>query len=354
MNKPFFFMSGMHRSGTSFLAKYMKTCGVYLGMNLESYKNIETENLEGNWENSEFLQVSEELLKSNEGSWDKPPSNIKISKSLSAKFKKIFSKLAEEAPLAPGVKDPRLILFIEKILHLLPHESIIIGIYRNPLKAAESLKIRNGFNYEKSLSLWYIYNKKLLERVKDGNVFLLSFDWPHDKLFLELEKIVKKTNLNYFKPDEIFKNDLIHSDFQYDKSFKLSENVQGLYLELEKYSQLNDSVNIKGIKNTEDDLKSIIKKMCVENTKLSSRIVELIRENKSYVSKLEADIENKTSELSTSKSYVSKLEADIENKTSELSTSKPYVSKLESENSQYLEKLNIHEQNRRKYFSSRL
>jgi len=333
MNKPFFLISGMHRSGTSFIAKYMKTCGVYLGMNLDPYKNIGTDNLEGNWENSEFLEVSEELLKSNKGSWDKPPSNIEISESLSAKFKKIFSKLAEEAPLAPGVKDPRLILFIEKILHLLPHESIIIGIYRNPLKIAESLKIRNGFNYVKSLSLWYIYNKKLLECVKDGNAFLLSFDWPHDKLFLELEKIVKKTNLIYFKPDEIFKNDLIHSDFQYDKSFKLSENVQGLYLELEKYSQLNDSVNIKGIKNTEGDLKSIIKKMCVENTKLSSRIVELIRETKPYVSKLEADIEKKNNEISTSKSY---------------------VSKLKSENSQYLEKLSIHEQNRRKYYSSRL
>lgn len=68
---------------------------------------------------------------------------------------------------------------------------------------------------------------------------------------------------------------------------------------------------------------------------------------KTYISRIEEELENKNNEISTSESYVSKLEDEI-------STSKSYVSKLESEKSQYLEKLNIHDQNRRKYFSSRL
>jgi len=280
ISKPFFFIIGMHRSGTSFIAKYLKTCGVYFGINLKPYKHIGVGNIEGNWENSEFLEISDELLKYNNGNWDKPPTSIEISEEFSAKFNTFFIKLSQEAPLCSGVKDPRLILFMDKISHLIPQESNFIGIFRNPLKVAESLKIRNGFSYEKSLELWSNYSKKLLDLAKKGNVYLLCFDWPTDRLFLELEKIVKKANLIYFNPVEIYKNKLVQSDLQYNKSYELSENIKNVYSELEKYSQLNDSVNIKAIQYTEADLQSIMKKMCIENSKLSNRIVELVKEKK--------------------------------------------------------------------------
>jgi len=280
ISKPFFSIIGMHRSGTSFITKYLKTCGIYLGINLNPYKYISVGNLEGNWENSEFLEISEELLKCNNGNWHEPPTNIEIPKEISAKFNTFFIKLSQEAPLCSGVKDPRLILFMDKINHLIPQESNFIGIFRNPLKVAESLKIRNGFSYEKSLDIWLNYNKKLLDFVKKGNVYLLCFDWPTEKLFLELENIVKKANLIYFNPDEIYKNKLIRSDLQYNKSYELSENIKNIYSELEKYSQLNDSVNIKSIQYTDADLPLIMKKMFLENSKLSNQIVELIKERK--------------------------------------------------------------------------
>ena len=74
----------------------------------------------------------------------------------------------------------------------LPKNQIIIGIFRHPLKVAESLKKRNNFEYEKSINLWTIYNEKLLFYLEKQGGFLLNFDWPKRKLLSELKLIFRK------------------------------------------------------------------------------------------------------------------------------------------------------------------
>ena len=51
---------------------------------------------------------------------------------------------------------------------------IAVGIFRHPLEVAESLKVRNGFSFEKSLKLWEIYNEKMLDILKENNAVVLS------------------------------------------------------------------------------------------------------------------------------------------------------------------------------------
>src|SRR6185437_16733728 len=82
-NKPFLLITGMHRSGTSFVARAFNLMGVYmgdLGSLLSHEWNYTDENLRGHWENKKFLDLGEKTLLDNKGSWHEIPVAINISK----------------------------------------------------------------------------------------------------------------------------------------------------------------------------------------------------------------------------------------------------------------------------------
>jgi len=156
----------MHRSGTSFLVRALNLAGVNLGDFSSMLSNEWSDTLEnpkGHWENMKILELTQKILKENNGTWDEIPEFISCSKENENAFKNTIIELLENSILAAGIKDPRLILLIDNLEHTFPKNSIYVGIFRNPLKVAESLFIRNKFDYEKSLKLWLEYNTKLLE-----------------------------------------------------------------------------------------------------------------------------------------------------------------------------------------------
>ena len=196
--KPFIIITGMHRSGTSFLIRSFNLLGVYLGDN----ESIITDdwrphksNLRGHWENQYFLNLTNKTLSNNKGSWFKVPKNIQITKEMGKEIKKNIATLEKSSLLASGFKDPRMLPCFESLLQYSPKNLVMIGIFRHPLKVAESLKIRSNFEYDKSLKLWQIYNKILLEILEKHNGFLLDFDWPKNKMLDEIMKIGKKLGL---------------------------------------------------------------------------------------------------------------------------------------------------------------
>ena len=64
---------GMHRSGTSCLAGTLEQAGVCLG----KVSTNNQFNKKGNREHSDVMQLNNDLLQFNHGSWDKPPNQIK-------------------------------------------------------------------------------------------------------------------------------------------------------------------------------------------------------------------------------------------------------------------------------------
>ena len=82
---PFVIITGMHRSGTSFLARALNLLGVNLG-NLDSLISHEWKSLEdnprGHWENKKIYELSEKTLRRNNGSWHKIPKKILINKKI--------------------------------------------------------------------------------------------------------------------------------------------------------------------------------------------------------------------------------------------------------------------------------
>jgi hypothetical protein len=84
-----------------------------------------------------------------------------------------------------GFKDPRTLLTLEGWRRLLP-DLELVGIFRHPLRAAQSLQVRNQLPLEAGIALWKTYNERLVA-LHDREPFpIVSFDEEPDVLEVKL------------------------------------------------------------------------------------------------------------------------------------------------------------------------
>lgn len=162
---------GMHRSATSMTARSLhKSEEVFMG---EKLLLGLPDNPKGHYEDTKFLNLNIEILKSAGGSWNNPPSREKILEQKNKFDDKIKNLVEQSVKNAKnkglsswGFKDPRTVLTIELYLPHLPNPQFIT-CYRKPLEIAKSLKKRNGIPIEKGISLTNIYNDRLNDFIKE-------------------------------------------------------------------------------------------------------------------------------------------------------------------------------------------
>jgi hypothetical protein len=157
-------IAGMHRSGTSMLAKLLHLCGLSLGPP-EDLMEPAADNPDGFWENRRFVAVNEELLAASGGDWDRPPAErlrrtIARNPDLRQRAAALVDELAGREPW--GWKDPRNSLTLALWRELLPELRVVIAL-RNPLEVAASLQRRNSMPTRDALRLWLVYNRRVLE-----------------------------------------------------------------------------------------------------------------------------------------------------------------------------------------------
>lgn len=99
----------LHRSGSSATAGLMQHLGIHMG---DKLLPASKHNQKGHFENVEFVQMNQEILRSVNSLWNKPPSREKIAVS---KFPvaKIRSFLKQHVKPVWGLKDPRTLLTFE-------------------------------------------------------------------------------------------------------------------------------------------------------------------------------------------------------------------------------------------------
>ncbi len=170
MKKQLAVITGMHRSGTSALAKVLVDMGFDAGTNLMP---PDADNQLGYWEDYDIFNLNNKILSKLFLSWH----NIEDIDKRRVHFfwdeiEKLFldnaleiieRKFARSSQIL--IKDPRFSIlwpFWEKVFTQMDAELIHFHIYRYPLSVARSLEKRNGFSIEKGLLLWYYYNMAFL------------------------------------------------------------------------------------------------------------------------------------------------------------------------------------------------
>jgi hypothetical protein len=148
---------GMHRSGTSCLAGCLEELGLQLGNVITSSPH----NQKGNRENPDIWPIHDAILSQAGATWDAPPTGVVQWASEHVTAMRLFLDSYRHLPEPWGFKDPRSTLLLDGWFSVVPRLRLVASI-RHPVAVAKSLASRNGFDEERSFSLWERYNRELL------------------------------------------------------------------------------------------------------------------------------------------------------------------------------------------------
>jgi len=171
---------GMHRSGTSLLARLLNIAGVELGA-AASLARAADDNPRGFWEHEGLRQINDELLAAFGGSWMNPPElpagwtrDPRVAP-LRAQAQELVAREFGARALW-GFKDPRTTLLTDFWREVLPGRIAWIVAVRNPLEVADSLKRRNGFPSVLSEDLWNAYTRAALRQAPAEQRAIVHFE----------------------------------------------------------------------------------------------------------------------------------------------------------------------------------
>ena len=215
---------GMHRSGTSCLAGSLQQQGLFLGQ----HNTSAPWNLRGNRENFDIMRLQDDILERNGGSWDQPPPVVEWKPEHFDAARGLLAAHADHPVW--GFKDPRTLLTFDGWKQLVS-DLQPVGIFRHPLRVAQSLETRNQLGVDKSLELWKAYNGRLVELARQEPFPVICFDEEEDVLHEKLLKAGEMIGLDPISSDEpFFTDELRHAAAE---GGPLPPDVQKLHDELQ-------------------------------------------------------------------------------------------------------------------------
>jgi hypothetical protein len=155
------FILGMHRSGTSALARVMSLCGASLprGLSEPAYDNPT-----GHWEPLRAKELNEGFLHACASTWDDVRLGIAPDAALADEFVgRICEFLKRDLKGLDDVvlKEPRITALLPYWLAAAAqsgYEAKSIHVFRHPADVATSLSVRDGLAFDHSCALWRKYN----------------------------------------------------------------------------------------------------------------------------------------------------------------------------------------------------
>lgn len=151
---------GMHRSGTSVLARVLNLLGVYLG-SPHHLLQAAPDNPKGFWEHQPILKLNEAILARLGGEaidpppfrpgWQDAPEHADLRQKAQTFIQADFA----DAPIW-GWKDPRTCLTLPFWQRVLPPMRYVLAL-RNPMDVARSLEHRDGLPTEWAVHLWLMH-----------------------------------------------------------------------------------------------------------------------------------------------------------------------------------------------------
>ena len=187
---------GMHRSGTSALARGLQMLGVYLG---SDFLSPQPDNPTGYWEDRNIYDLNERLLAVfglkweevaliDDDRWDRPEVEA-----LRAEAVDYLGSQFVSHPLW-GFKDPRtirLLPFWHSALHRLEVDECYLVVVRNPRSVAASLIKRHGMDAVTAHMLWLVYVVPNLSKIAHRPFVVTDYDLLLEDPRRQLERIAR-------------------------------------------------------------------------------------------------------------------------------------------------------------------
>lgn len=173
------FVLGMHRSGTSVVARLLNMLGFSLGPE-EGLLRGES-NPTGFWENASLIRLNRELLRLLGGYWTAPP-ELEPGWELRPELDVLRPEAEELAELLFdrgqwACKEPRACLTFPFWRRLIAEQPLVLVlVYRSPLEVAASLAARDGLSPAVGLALWERYSRSALECARGYPAYITCYD----------------------------------------------------------------------------------------------------------------------------------------------------------------------------------
>ena len=301
---------GMHRSGTSLLARTLHELGLYCGEDNELLPAA-PDNIFGFFERRDVKEVNDQLLQENGFSWnalvDFDP--LELNFESIDKFKQQAFKIIKELNKNGSwfIKDPRCCLLYTHWLSLL-QEAKIIFVYRHPSDIANSLKLRNNLPVSIGLALWEKYMRSLFLFARDEIIFVNFHNLIND-CQNELSKLIKNLDLeiadellanlsNQIKPHLVHKSaghEMSMTLFQKNLAEKIEEqNVEKIVEFMTEFQPEHDDSILQLHGNHLDSISTIRELLKVEKDLRSenARLSRSLRSREAKLSDLSIQIDN--------------------------------------------------------------
>ena len=321
------FILGMHRSGTSAVARLLNMMGTYFspeGFELPA----QDENIKGFWERSDIMELNDTILASSNSSWLNPISfNLrkiptKELNNYSSQISSIILKLDAHRPWM--IKDPRMCLLFplwENHIEL----PVSIFVYRNPIQIAKSLAKRNQFPVHFGIALWEFYTISALKALKDQKTIFIQFpkllESPVPAVKELHEKLISSGVSTLRMPSEKEISSFLDPNLFHEKCGRdlydnyLNENQKRLAVHLDHCEDYLDSGNFEMSQGSLETIKSYI---------------ELLESRESNA-KLSASLESCKNDRDTLHSSIKNMDEEYKKLITSLTSSKKNITSLSSD-----------------------
>ncbi|WP_075590604.1 hypothetical protein [Labilibacter marinus] len=255
---------GMHRSGTSLLAKWLHHCGLNIGENL---LGADMSNSTGHYEDMDFLNTHINILESHNLPYKVgTETKLKLTKNDISQLKQnIDSKIKKNKDTYWGWKEPRTCLFLNEYNRLVP-KAFPIVIYRNHKEVVDSLYRRDfrwwnnkpltqrirgklALLYRRKrllnlyLSIWIRHNEEIIKYLDNKSNYLVLDNYDLFDNDMKITSFLKKKiNVNSIVENPISsvykKGNLQQRKYHFNFSKKYKKQVLNIYEKLGKYREI--------------------------------------------------------------------------------------------------------------------
>lgn len=203
---------GMHRSGTSTVARAINLLGVHLGDEAKMMPATSA-NAEGYWEHLEIYDLHVRLLERMGCDWDvsEPLPDNWVQAEAVRPFKDELAKiLAANFANHPlwAWKEPRTCILLplwREVLAKSETDLAFLFVVRNPLEVAGSVMRRDGVPFSKALGIWFHHNIVALKDAAGLPAVFLSYEKLLDSWEPELRRCAAGLGLDWPKDEARFR-----------------------------------------------------------------------------------------------------------------------------------------------------